>query len=114
VVDYSPIVCEPPCKLLLPGSPSRVVEDCRVNGEVELHQNSKREDQHMSGFSKFVGFPIDEFEEECLPLFQRIEERQNLQKGTIRKSAKSGMKGTRELRNLVSSVNYERKRLCAR
>jgi hypothetical protein len=70
----------------------------------------------MSGFSKFVGFPIDEFEEECLALFQRIEERRNLQKSTIsyRKSFKLGTKGTRELRNLVSSVNYERKQLCAR
>jgi hypothetical protein len=30
------------------------------------------------------------------------------------KPSKSGMKGARELRNLVSSVNYERKQLCCR
>jgi hypothetical protein len=68
----------------------------------------------MSGFSKYVGFPINEFEEECLALFQRIEERRKLQKKIVMicKITKSGTKGTRELRNLVSSVNYERKQLC--
>ena len=78
VVDCSPIVCEPICKLLPPGSLPWVVEGCRGSGEVELYQNSRRVDRHMSGFSKFVGFPIVEFEEECLALFQRIEERRNL------------------------------------
>ncbi len=83
VVDCSPIVYEPLCKLLPPRSPPQAVEGCSGSGEVDLHQNSKRVDWHMSGFNKFVGFPIDEFEEECLALFQRIEERRNLQKGTI-------------------------------
>jgi hypothetical protein len=115
-VDCSPICCEPLCKLLPPGSPVLMVEECKVGGEVEISQKSKRVDRHMSGFSKFVGFPIDEFEEECLALFHRIEESRNLQKRNTshRKTAKSGVKGTRELRNLVSSVNYERKQLCAR
>jgi hypothetical protein len=115
-VDGSPLVCEPLCQLLPSGSSPLAVEDHEVGGEVELHQNSKMVDRHMCGFSKFVGFLIDEFEEECLALFQRIEERRNLQKSTTsyRKPSKFGTKGTRELRNLVSSVNYERKQLCAR
>ena len=98
------------------GSPVLMVEECKVGGEVEISQKSKRVDRHMSGFSKFVGFPIDEFEEECLALFYRIEESRNLQKRNTshRKTDKSGVKGSRELRNLVSSVNYERKQLCAR
>jgi hypothetical protein len=49
-------------------------------------------------------------------LFRRIEESRKQQKrnNTLQKPSKSGMKGARELRNLVSSLNYERKQLCSR
>lgn len=71
--ECSPIFCEPLCQLNPPGFPTLGVEEITVGSEVEISQKSKRVDRHMSGFSKFVGFPIDEFEEECLALFHRIE-----------------------------------------
>lgn len=39
---------------------------------------SKWSDTKMSGFSKYVGFLIDDFEEECLALFMHIEESREL------------------------------------
>uniref|UniRef100_A0A2N9H9T4 Reverse transcriptase domain-containing protein n=1 Tax=Fagus sylvatica TaxID=28930 RepID=A0A2N9H9T4_FAGSY len=67
---------------------------------------SKWSDTKMSGFSKYVGFLIDDFEEECLALFMRIEESRELQKraNLSRKTTKSGMKGTCELRNLETKL----------
>ena len=115
-VDCSPIACELLGHFLPPGSPPVAVVVRKGEGEVVKSQKSKRVDRHMSGFIKFVSFPMDDFEEEFLALFQRIEESRNLQKRATmqQKSSKSGLKGTRELRNLVSSVNYKRKQLCAR
>jgi hypothetical protein len=81
-VDCSPIACEPLGSFLPPGSPLVSVVVCKGEGEVVKSQKSKRVDRHMSGFSKFVGFPIDDFEGECLALFQSIEESWNLQKRT--------------------------------
>jgi hypothetical protein len=73
-VDKIPISCEPLCHILPHGSPLLAAEVVRVDGEVEKSPKSKWVDNHMSGFSKFVGFPIDDFEKECLALFRRIEE----------------------------------------
>ncbi|GMY09181.1 hypothetical protein FCV25MIE_04420 [Fagus crenata] len=81
-VDCSPIACEPLGSFLPPGSPLVSVVVCKGEGEVVKSQKSKRVDRHMSGFSKFVGFPIDDFEGECLALFQSIKESRNLQKRT--------------------------------
>ena len=113
-MDRIPISCEPLCHILPHGSPLLAAEAVKVDSEVEKSLKSKWVDNHMSGFNKFVGFPIDDFEKECLAPFYRIEESRNQQKRAIlhHKTTKSGMNGTRELRNLVSSVNYERKQLC--
>ena len=88
--------------------------DVKAVGSVEKSPKSKWVDNHMSGFCKYVGFPIDEFKTECLALFWCIEERWNKQKraNMHRKTAKSGRKDTRELLNLVSSVNYKKNQLC--
>lgn len=55
-----------------------------------------------------MGFPIESHEQECLVLLQRIEAYRfdMKEEGPCRQSA-SGKKGSRELRRLVSSVNYD-------
>jgi hypothetical protein len=61
------------------------------------------------GFCKLVGFPIERYETECLALLQRIEADRFANKSTSvpRRNRASGTKGKRELRGLMSSVNYE-------
>ena len=109
--DQSTIYCEPLCQILPTGSSLLAIDSQQAPAP---KKPTKWSDNKMSGFSKYVGFPIDEFEEKCLALFQRIEESEKLQRktATIRKITKSSTKGTRELRNLDSSMNYERKQLC--
>ena len=65
-MDRIPISCEPLCHILPHGSPVLAAEAVKVDSEVEKSLKSKWVDNHMSGFSKFVGFPIDDFEKECL------------------------------------------------
>ena len=60
--------------------------DVKAVGSVEKSPKSKWVDNHMSGFSKYVGFPIDEFETECLALFWCIEESWNQQKSQVGKA----------------------------
>jgi hypothetical protein len=40
-VDCSPIVCEPLCQLLPPGSPPVAVEVVKLSGEVEIIRSQK-------------------------------------------------------------------------
>uniref|UniRef100_A0A2N9EBT0 Reverse transcriptase domain-containing protein n=1 Tax=Fagus sylvatica TaxID=28930 RepID=A0A2N9EBT0_FAGSY len=70
-----------------------VVFDVKAVGNVEKSPKSKWVDNYMSGFSKYVGFPIDEFEMECFALFRCIEESRNQQKraNMHRKTAKSAV-----------------------
>jgi hypothetical protein len=61
------------------------------------------------GFCKLVGFPIESHEQECLALLQRIEADRFARKVTSvpRRTPAPGLKGKRELRRLISTVNYE-------
>lgn len=56
-----------------------------------------------------MGFPIDSPEQECLALLQKIEADRFVRKAKEgpRRQTASGKKGSRELRRLVSSVNYD-------
>ena len=58
-------------------------------------------------FCKLVGFPIESHEQECLALLQRIEADWFVKKSTSVSRRRQGVKGMRELRSLISSVNYE-------
>ena len=63
----------------------------------------------IKGFGKFVGFPIDSCEQQCIAFFQKLEKVWEKQAtvGSLRRNASSSKKGMRELRNLISSINYE-------
>ena len=63
----------------------------------------------IKGFGKWVGFPIDSCEKQCVEFFQRLEkvwEKQTAE-GSLRRTTSSSTKGMRELRNLISTVNYD-------
>ncbi len=65
--------------------------------------------QRHCAFCKLVGFPIECHKQECLALLQHIEANRFVNKVKVgwRKQPASGRKGSRELRRLTSSVNYE-------
>ena len=69
--------------------------------------------RRILGFSKSVGRSMSRHEKLCIALLQRLEsamEAANVLHREIssnRKVVKSKNKGRRELRNLVSSVNYD-------
>ena len=56
-----------------------------------------------------MGFLIDSHEQECLELLRKIEDTRAQTKGAVssRKLISPTSKGKRELKNLVSSVNYD-------
>ena len=63
----------------------------------------------VKGFGKWVGFPIDSCERQCVEFFQRLEKvwEKQAEAGSLRRTASSSTKGMRELRNLISNVNYD-------
>ena len=67
----------------------------------------------IPGFSKLVGLSMTRHEKLCIALLQRLEtemEAANVLHRRVtgsQKVAKSKHKGRRELRNLISSVNYD-------
>ena len=62
----------------------------------------------VNGFGKWVGFPIDSCERQCVEFFQRLEKvwEKQAAAGSLRRTTSSSTKGMRELRNLISTVNY--------
>ena len=63
----------------------------------------------MKNFCNLVGFPIVKHEAQCLALF-RILEQECLKvndDGVPKRPANSGSRGLRELKGLISYVNYD-------
>lgn len=63
----------------------------------------------IKGFGTFVGFPIDYCERQCIDFFKKLEkvwEKQAIVVNT-RWVGISSQKGVQELKNLISTVNYE-------
>jgi hypothetical protein len=104
------MVCEP----LAVVAPSTIMD----TSEKPLPTGSARSEwvnTQYRGLCELVGFPLDSHEKQCLALLRRIEASRSQNKCEVgsRKVVCSGKKGARELRNLVSSVNYEgRQRVC--
>ena len=103
----SPLVCEPlavlaPTTILAaPGKPHST--------------GSEWVNTQYRGICELMGFPLDSHGKQCLALLRRIEASRFRKKGELGSKSVvcSGKKGVRELRNLVSSVNYEgRQRAC--
>ena len=63
----------------------------------------------IKGFVKFVGFPFDSCERQCVDFFQQLEKVWEKQAGasSLRRTDSSSTKGMRELWNLISTINYD-------
>jgi hypothetical protein len=82
----------------------------RGDGIDPLSQPSSWVVWHMNKFRKQIGVSIKGHEVECLALLHKIEENRKPRVNSkgVRRTAS---KGSRELRNLASSVNYDGKQL---
>jgi hypothetical protein len=87
--------------------------DCPIRFEVDIEASTGQPSQwvkkHYRGFCKLVGFPMETYKQECLDLLHRIKAERFKYKSTIRRKQTVGSvrKGFRELRNLVSTINYD-------
>ena len=63
----------------------------------------------MKSFCKILGFPIVKHEDQCLALFRLLERDciDVVNVGTSKGIANSRQKGLRELKSLISSINYD-------
>ncbi len=78
---------------------------------IKGNAHSKWVNRQYRDICKLVGFLIDSHEQECLELLRRIEDTRAQTKGAVssRKLISPASKGKHELKNLVSSVNYDGK-----
>ena len=106
--SFSPLTCTPIMMVGPAMSPSRL--ELLGGGVDALDKPTQWVAHQMNMFRKLVGVSIKGHETECLALLRKIEADRNPKKTTtsVRKTAR---KGNRELRNLVSSVNYGGKQL---
>ena len=74
-------------------------------------ERSKWVNRQYRGICKLMGFPIDSHEQQCLDLLRCIEATRATKKRDMgsQKVIPAGSKGIRELKNLVSFVNYNGK-----
>ena len=65
--------------------------------------------QLMKNFCNMVGFPIVKHEAQCLALFPLLEQEclKVIDVGVPKRPANSGSRGLRELKGLISNVNYD-------
>ena len=65
--------------------------------------------QLMKKFCNMVGFPIVKHEAQCLALFRLLEQEclKVIDVGMPKRPANTGSRGLRELKGLISNVNYE-------
>ena len=81
-------------------------------GELDatMVEHSKWVSTMINSFCKMVGFPIVKHEAQCVALFHLLEQEflKVAYDGCNRRPLKVGQKGLRELRGLISTVNYDR------
>ncbi len=108
----SPLSCSPLAMINPIELPTSVaVLDATVSASQEVFSQWVK--KHYRGFCKLVGFPLDTHEQQCMALLQSIEaERLKFKNsGKMKQSGVSIRKGSRELRNLASSINYDGRRV---
>ena len=101
-----PLATEGPLELV-----SSQVKEIGCKESVDNCQLSQWITNRIKAFKKFVGTSLEGFEEQITGLLLAIEARkkdkQKLVVGDQTKLVKSGQKGQRELKNLLSSLNVE-------
>jgi hypothetical protein len=108
--EETPLVVAP---LAMAGS---AVEGSEIGGETKAGVDRRNPSsptqvlEQLQEFGRELGVSFEGFEEELLILLKAIEDRRNSHSGLggdKRKMQKSGGKGSRELKNLISTINHD-------
>ena len=87
-----------------------LVQDDAGGAQVaKIEPNSSWVSQLMKDFCNMVGFTIVKHEAQCLALFRLLEQEclKVIDVGVPKQPTNSGSRGFRELKGLISNVNYE-------
>ena len=87
-----------------------MVQDDAGGAQVaEIEPNSSWVSQLIKDFCNMVGFPIVKHEAHCLALFRLLEQEclKVVDDGVPKQPTNSGSRGLRELKGLISNVNYD-------
>ena len=109
IVDCSsPLMTFNPMGLVMSAELNSNTEVMRLDNTLNV---SNWVERRLPGFSKMMGLSLGRHEKRCIMLLQRLEkeiEAANLvHRNAAHRKAVPKVKGKRELRNLISSVNYE-------
>ena len=108
VDSSSPLMTFNPLGLVVMVELNSNTEVMRLDNTLNVSNWVKR---RLPGFSKMMGLSLGRHDKRCIMLLQRLEteiEAANLvHRNATHRKAVSKDKGKRELRNLISSVNYE-------
>ena len=109
IVDCSsPLMTFNPMGLVVSAELNNNTEVMRLDNTSNVSNWMKH---RLPGFSKLMGLSLGRHEKRCIMLLQRLEketEAANLMhRNVAHRKAVSKVKGKRELRNLISSINYE-------
>ena len=94
------------------GGLNLATKDCEIDGFFSKDELEPSEwvSTMIKGFATFVEFPFACRERQCIDFFKKLEKVWE-KKATVvntRRAGISSQKGMRELKNLVSTINYER------
>jgi hypothetical protein len=110
----SPLVCEPLARIAPVGFSEFTAN---YSGDVLALEEAMSlwVEQKYKGFGELMGMPIAGFETECIALLRRIDAKRKKFRHTPgpRKPTRSTKKGTRELQNLISTINYDGKKVAS-
>ena len=109
VVDCSsPLKTFNPMGLVVSAKLNSNTEGMRLENTLNVSNWVKH---RLPGFSKMMGLSLGRHEKRCIMLLQRLEKETKaanlVHRNAAHRKAVSKVKGKRELRNLISSVNYE-------
>ncbi len=120
VVSGSDIVCwadeETPLEVAPLAMAGSAVEGSKIGGELKVGVERRNPSsptqvlEQLQEFGQEVGVSFEGFEEELLILLKAIEDRRNSHSGPggdRKKMQKSTGKGSRELKKLISIINYD-------
>ena len=94
------------------GGLNLATKDCETNGFFSKDELEPSEwvSMMIKGLATFVEFPIACCERQCTDFFKKLEKVWEKQATVVntRRAGISSQKGMRELKNLISTINYER------
>ncbi len=105
--DEAPLEKEPLASLVPTGFSDHLLNLGFAKEDRDMPNPSVWAEENYQEFGAFLGVSYEGYEEEIISLLKAIDARRSQQTRDNGKIAKSGGKGSRELKSLITTVNYE-------